>query len=92
MNIKMFNDLKQKKTEILRRAAAAALSCLIMLTGYSFVSGETTGSGSAPAPDPTSKTPAAPSPQLNDGAASALALNINAKAAVLMDAASGRVL
>lgn len=68
LNIKMFNDLKQKKPEILRRAAAAALSCLIMLTGYSFASGETTGSGSAPA------------------------LNINAKAAVLMDAASGRVL
>ena len=92
LNIKMFNDLKQKKPEILRRAAAAALSCLIMLTGYSFASGETPGSGSAPAPDPTSKTPAAPSQQVNDGAASALALNINAKAAVLMDAASGRVL
>ena len=102
MNINMFNSLKQKKPEICRRAAAAALSCAMILAGASLASGITTGSGSAPAPDPTSATAglglstvsADASSASGDtaGSGSAPALNINAKSAVLMDAASGRVL
>lgn len=101
----MKNNILGKK--ISRRAAAAALSCALTITGASGALPPVSCAAGSPAPaatqggaapDPTSAPNTGPgSPQQKAGASDAAgantpALNIAAKSAVLMDAASGRVL